>query len=442
MIHAPFITRAKLIWPTTSIQSVTNRYARALAILNTRRFALTIAVSGAALVVAMSWLINHPTPWTFTSHYNYGFSDLHGRLVNLHQLEQTGNIYVPFGQFAFTYPPGAILFFWPILWAPAQHLTLLWSAASLVALAGALAAAITYLFPRRLAPLAVTGISCWTAVLAAAFIVPVTECFTWGQTGTILLCFVILDLLTIHGPPKGVLVGVATAVKIYPGLFIVVWLLRREWRAAFTALATASSLTGLAWLLWPPSVSTFFSQVFLGGKDYARLAGGADALVSSSLTAFFQRAPFHIGLLSPKESLALSAAVAVIALIAAQRMWRQNYELSALVVVLIASVICTPVTWDHYFAFAPLFFLMPFELGLKSPLASTAIVTGLVMMVPWFFFRQPLDHTWWTATYAFVARGALLFATLAVIVATFFQKPSDRPLPRMARLDESSLSRN
>ena len=429
-------------WPPTSVQSVTNRYARALAIVNTRWLALIIAVSGAALVVAMSWLINHPTLWTFTSHYNYGFGDLQGRLVNLHQLEQTGNIYVPFGHFAFTYPPGAILFFWPILWAPAQHLTLLWSAASLVALAGAMATAITYLLPRRLAPLAVTGISCWTAVLAAAFIVPVTECFTWGQTGTILLCFVTLDLLTIHGPPKGVLVGLATAVKIYPGLFILVWLLRREWRAAVTALGTASSLTGLAWLLWPSSASTFFTQVFLGGKDYARLAGGADTLKSSSLTALFQRAPFHIGLLSPKESLALSAAAALIALIAAHRLWRQSCELSALVIVLIASVICAPVTWDHYFAFAPLLFLMPLELGMKSPLARTAVVTGLVMMVPWFFFRQPLDHTWWTATYAFVARGALLFATLAVIIAAFFQKPSDRPLPRLAGLDESYLSRS
>ena len=427
-------------WPPTSVQSVTNRYARALAIVNTRWLALIIAVSGAALVVAMSWLINHPTLWTFTSHYNYGFGDLQGRLVNLHQLEQTGNIYVPFGHFAFTYPPGAILFFWPILWVPAQHLTLLWSAASLVALAGAMATAITYLLPRRLAPLAVTGISCWTAVLAAAFIVPVTECFTWGQTGTILLCFVTLDLLTIHGPPKGVLVGLATAVKIYPGLFILVWLLRREWRAAVTALGTASSLTGVAWLLWPSSASTFFTQVFLGGKDYARLAGGADTLKSSSLTALFQRAPFHIGLLSPKESLALSAAAALIALIAAHRLWRQSCELSALVIVLIASVICAPVTWDHYFAFAPLLFLMPLELGMKSPLARTAVVTGLVMMVPWFFFRQPLDHTWWTATYAFVARGALLFATLAVIIAAFFQKPSDRPLPRLAGLDESYLS--
>jgi len=366
----------------------------------------------------MSWFVDHPTLVTFTSHYNYGFADLFGRVANLTNLRATGNIYVPFGDQAFTYPPGAILFFWPITWLPAANLSLVWSTASLFALAGVLTCVARYLFQRDLRT--TFGVCAGAAALSAAVFPPVTECLTWGQTATFLLWMVVGDLLVVRGRARGVLVGVATAIKLYPGLFIIVWLLRRQWRTAGTALVSFAVVTGVAWLVWPRSATTFVTKLMIGGQDFVRLAGGTNALKSSSVAALFTRPPFHWGTLTTDEKFAVSALVVVAALVAGQRLWRRGFELSAMVVVLIASVIGAPVAWDHYFAFAPILVLIPFEVGWRSALARTSLVGAVVMMYPWFLFRQPVPHTPWTATYAFAARNALVLVALAVIIASFW----------------------
>ncbi len=365
----------------------------------------------------MSWFVDHPTVLTFTTHYDYDFADLFGRLRNLHTLEQTGNVYVPFGTFAFTYPPGAILLFWPILWVPASHLALLWNVATLVALAGAIAGVLHYLFDRTL--LLTMGTAAWSSVICAVVFPPIAECLTWGQTATFIVFMVVLDFLVLRGPAKGVLVGVATALKLYPGLFIVAWLLRREWRAAFTAMGTFALITGLACLMWPKSAETFITKVMIGGEDFQRLTGEGNALKNSSVAAVFSRPPFHSGLLNSDEKLAVSAVVLIVGLIAAHRLWRRSLELSAVVVLLIVSVVGAPIAWDHYFAFAPLLFLMPVELGWNCSLARTSLVAGILMLVPWFIFRQPGEQTAWSAIYAFIARNALTFAAMSVVLVSF-----------------------
>lgn len=345
---------------------------------------------------------------------------------------------MPFTQQAFTYPPGAIFFFWPILWVPEAHLALLRSAGSLVALVGAYVVVLDHLLHRHL--LETLALSCWLSVLSVAAIPPVTECFTWGQTATVLLAFVVADLLVMRGPAKGVLVGVAAAVKIYPGVFIVVWLLRREWRAAATAFVTWAAVTGAAWALWPTSASTFLHDQLLGGGEFDKLTNNLNSLKSSSLSAFFSRPPFHYGILHGPEVILISAVAVAVALAASQRLWRQGLALSSVVVVLIVVVIAAPVAWDHYFAFAPLLALMVVELGWRSPLARTAVAAFVVMLVPWFIFRQPSAHTTWTATYAFVARNAILFVSVAVLVASFWPgEPSTRPTRTLPRVGARSL---
>ena len=301
--------------------------ARAGTLGRTRALAVALVVSGVGLILLLSWFVNHGESFMFTMHYNYYFGDLVGRVVNLQTLRQTGNIYVPFGAEAFTYPPGAILFFWPIQWVPAQHLTLVWTIGSLVALAGAYYVALDFLTksPRGL----IAGVSLWGAVITAIVFPEVTECLTWGQTATVLMLLVLLDELVVRGPAKGVMVGVATAVKIYPGLFIIAWLLRRDWRPALTALATTAVMTISACALWPTSARTFIHTIFLGGQEYGKLSSFVNADQVLSIIAFFMRPPFHYGLLSEAENLALCVGVMVLALFAAHRLWNPAATASA-----------------------------------------------------------------------------------------------------------------
>ena len=51
----------------------------------------------------------------------------------------------------------------------------------------------------------------------------------------------------------------------------------------------------------------------------------------------FMRAPFHVGLLNDYGTFAACALVMVVGLLGAQRLWRQDHELSSLVVLLAVS---------------------------------------------------------------------------------------------------------
>jgi Glycosyltransferase family 87 len=407
--------------------------AKAPAYLRSKSFARVALVLGVVAVVAAALIINYAVAPSIGDH-----QDLLGRLANLEALRRSGNIYVPFGSEAFTYPPGAILLFWPIQWVPASLLTISWALVSL----GALVATLAIVLARfvYLGRVLTWAIACWVTALTALIFPPILEGLTWGQTGTILLALVVLDFLVVRGASKGVLVGLATAFKIYPGLFIIAWLVRREWRAAFTALATTVGTTALAWVLWPTSARTFFSKEVFGGHELGHFSSHAAATASSSASALFMRAPFHVGLLDDYGTFGVCLLMMVVGLWSAHRLWRQGRELSALLVLLVAATIGAPLAWDHYFSFAPLLLFVPFEYSLRNPFSRVALVSAAVMVVPWFRFRRPTSSTWWTTTYAFIGRNALLFASLALVVTPFFAGPSSRVVACPACQEEESRS--
>ena len=68
--------------------------------------------------------------------------------------------------------------------------------------------------------------------------------------------------------PRGVLVGLAMAVKLTPGVFVVHFLVTKRWKEAATAVGTAVAVTVGMWVLLPQA-----SFAFWGGalQDPARL---------------------------------------------------------------------------------------------------------------------------------------------------------------------------
>jgi alpha-1,2-mannosyltransferase len=378
-----------------------------------------MAALGVVALVALGLFVNYQV-----APHMGAFADLLGRLANLRQLESTGNIYVPVTKEAFTYPPAAILFFWPVLWLPASLLTLAWTFVSLAALTIAFAVVLNRLGIRD--QRVTWAAACWAAVGSTMVFAPVMECLTWGQVGTILLAMVAADYLAVKGQAKGVLVGVAAAVKIYPILFIFVWIARRQWRAAITAIVSGALTTALAWSLWPASALSFVTKGIFGGTEMGHSRAGTAPVSSSSISAFFTRFPFHADTLNDAGVAAVSMIVIGIGLVAAQRLWRRDLEVSAMVMVMVVGVIGSPIAWDHYFVFAPLMALMALEIGLGSRLGRTVLVSTVVMAVPWFVFRRLAWGPWWVPACSFVARNALLLAALAVVVAALIDEPVEQ----------------
>ncbi len=110
----------------------------------------------------------------------------------------------------------------------------------------------------------------WTPwfALAVAFLLvvafePFRETVSFGQVNMLLLFLVALDLLVgVAGGRRwaGVGIGLATAIKLTPGVFIVYLLVTRRWRAALVSAGTAAVATLAAAAVDPAASREFWTS--------------------------------------------------------------------------------------------------------------------------------------------------------------------------------------
>jgi alpha-1,2-mannosyltransferase len=236
----------------------------------------------------------------------------------------------------FIYPPCAALLVAPFSWLGEAPANVAWTAATIILLAAVVRVCFAPLLYRfgRAAPIALV-----MTLAAAAALSPVEDHLRFGQVGIPLMACCVFDCMVEHPRwPRGVLVGLATAVKLVPGLFIpYLWLSGRR-RAAGVATATFAALTLLGVVVAPGDSWEFFhSKIFepTSPKFFA----------NQSLEGILQRA---IG--GPWRVFWLAAVVVVLVygLRAAVRAGRTGDELRAVAIIGLVSVLVSPISWIHH----------------------------------------------------------------------------------------------
>ena len=102
-------------------------------------------------------------------------------------------------------------------------------------------------------------------------------------------------------------------------------------------------------------------------------------------------------------------------------------EISSMVCVLYASVLGSPVAWDHYFVFAPLLVLVIREVGMHSWLGRASLLALANFCVPWLFFHNSLETSATLALRDFIARNSILLTSLVVLTAAFATSRTSLP---------------
>src|SRR5207248_6979253 len=112
-------------------------------------------------------------------------------------------------------------------------------------------------------------------LLLTELLEPVQRTVFAGQVDVLLMALVVLDVL-VKTPrwPRGLLIGLAAAVKLTPAVFLLYFLLRRDNRAALTAGLSFVAVTVFGFLVAPvDSMRYWTSAVFdsgrVGGPSYA-----------------------------------------------------------------------------------------------------------------------------------------------------------------------------
>ena len=74
---------------------------------------------------------------------------------------------------------------------------------------------------------------------AVVYLEPIPANFAFGQINVVLMTLVIADCVPRRTPwPRGLLLGLAIALKLTPAVFLLYFLLRRDGRAALTAVGS------------------------------------------------------------------------------------------------------------------------------------------------------------------------------------------------------------
>ena len=254
-------------------------------------------------------------------------------------------VHLPLDGLRFTYPSFSALLFAPLGLLSSTTAQVVWAIGNVVALLGLLFCVIKALRP----DLANSTILQWSLVSSAPalWLQPVRLTFNFGQVNVFLVLLVLVDLtfeLRVGRSriPRGVLIGVASAVKLTPLIFIPLLLLTKRVRAGWTALGAFVGCDLAAAAVAPRATWQYWTKY---GSDLGRI-GNADYTSDQNLKALLLRA--HHGPVPSVVLMALSALVLVGGLALAIAAYRVSSPFLAMLVCAVTGLLVSPVTWSHH----------------------------------------------------------------------------------------------
>jgi hypothetical protein len=230
-----------------------------------RRGALAAAL---ALLVAWPWLRNG-AGWPALAVVEIDYCRALGCDFAWYYLPQIHALYEAPGEVVrgWLYPPLLAILLQGLKWLPAQSAVYAWTALN-AGFAAGLGAICYRELPRG--PVGALG-----AAALVSLSLPVLNCLVWGQL-SIAIALGAAAALARPWRGAGALLGFLAALKIYPGLYLGVPLLRRRWREVGGGAATAA-LAGVAApvlaLGWSAAKPFFVAPLTVGRMDYAFQGG-------------------------------------------------------------------------------------------------------------------------------------------------------------------------
>jgi alpha-1,2-mannosyltransferase len=320
----------------------------------TLRLVAVAVVAAAAYWVAFEVVAKPPVRGFFDLHVYRGAVRwwLQGEPLYAFELDPGGK--------GFTYPPFAAALLVPLTWLPAGPavvVVLLASAALVVGVTWWLVAPVA----RR------HGTAPWFAVALAVPAVlavePIRETLAEGQLNMFVLALVLADVVALRRGWAwcGVGIGLATALKLTPGLFVVFLLLIGRRRAAAVAAGTWAGATLLGFVVDGGASWQFWTSTLWDTSRVGRLVNPWNQSVLGLLA--------HVSDPLPPDRLLwvlLAAGVAVAGLGRAVRVYRRGDDLAAVTLVGLTACLVSPISWVHH-----LYWVVPAVVVLADVAAGT-----------------------------------------------------------------------
>ncbi|OBK53685.1 glycosyltransferase 87 family protein [Mycobacterium sp. 1081908.1] len=337
----------------------------------------------------------------------------------------------------FTYPPLAAIVFCPFSWLHMPAASVAITVLTLVLLIVSTTILLTGLdvwttsavlggpaWLRRL----------WLAVLitaaAATWLEPIVSNFAFGQINVVLMTLVIADCVPRRTPwPRGLLLGLGIALKLTPAVFLLYFLLRRDNRAALTAMASFAAMTVLGFALaWGDSWE-YWTRTVHHTDRIGEAALNTDQNIAGALA--------RLGL-DEHERFPLWVAACLLVLAATiwamRRVLRAEEPIMAVICVALFGLVVSPVSWSHHWVWALPTVLVTGVLAWRRRNVALGVLSAIgVALMRW----TPIDllpkhhettANWWRqlvgASYVWWALAIIVAAGLTITARTSRSQPA------------------
>lgn len=343
---------------------------------------LRLGLGGLAFLFALRAMYSD---WRLASTYHAG--DLAVYMLAVERMNAGESIYrwVNAGGMGFTYPPFAALLFKPLVWGPSQAVFLTWMTVCLViaVLIVAVLRLISRPHPARWVSVASTAVAVGLFLGASQ----VQADLITGQVNLMLALLIILDVgEVVPERARGVLTGIAAAIKLTPIIALGWFVLSRQWRAAANCLGAFLAAGLLAHLLLPQDSNDFWTWAV---RDVSRV-GPVDLPLNASITGTLAKA----GVDGPLRTVLwlLVGGLIVLAAYRQAHRARVNGDPAASAILLgCAAIVATPIAWPHHQIWLPLAGILLIWRGRRAPM-----IAGLLLTL-FSFLHIPLSR-WWDGT--------------------------------------------
>jgi alpha-1,2-mannosyltransferase len=248
---------------------------------------------------------------------------------------------LPADNLGFTYPPFSALLFAPFAHVPLRVCEV---AFSLFNLAGVFALLVVSL-RAVCASLDRRTIVWWSLALLVPVLLfdPVRQTFLLGQINIILALLVAADMTLDLPIPRGILVGVAAAIKVTPIILVPYLFMTRQSRAGFRAIGAFGVAALVAALASPTNSWRYWTHYI---RDPQR-AGMLSWIGNQGLLGAIERAIGHT--LTTPTTFVIVVATAAIGLLVAAGAYRRSSPVLGFLVVEASESLANPVSWSHHF---------------------------------------------------------------------------------------------
>lgn len=245
---------------------------------------------------------------------------------------------------------------------------------------------------------------CALGACLLALFEPLRDTFSFGQVNVLLLALVLADawlLATGRGRRAGIGIGLASAIKLTPALFIGLLLVTRRWRAAAVATAVAAAATAVAAVVAPDASRFYWTEAMWDTTRVGRL----DYVSNQSLQGVLAR-------LGEPDRTVWAVAVLLVLGVWAGRVrraaaagdWTAAFALTGLTACLVS-----PITWVHHLVWLLPSFAVLVRAG--RPRIAGALYAVLCTSVVWLWFHDAsgVDGFLGSNIYTWITLGLLLW---------------------------------